>query len=116
MTDDITFKVKPILMLTNCDANEEADQIADDLVLQKLAAAVQIIGPTNSRYHWAGEVHRKEEWLLVIKTTNYCEARVKTSIQQLHSYQVPSILTLDITGGDAGYLQWILNNATLKKE
>ena len=107
-----TIPMNPILILTNCPSSQEADNIAAALLEQELAAAAQIIGPTTSRYRWQGEVHHQQEWLLVIKTSGHCEAQIKNVIGQLHSYELPGMLTLDIAGGNERYLQWIVNNVT----
>ncbi|MEM7031253.1 MAG: divalent-cation tolerance protein CutA [Chloroflexota bacterium] len=99
-------------MLTNCPSKDEAEQIADQLLQQNLASAVQTIGPTESRYRWQGEIHRQQEWLLIIKTQDRVEAQVNTTITAFHSYELPGILRVDITGGNAHYLAWILANSS----
>ena len=99
-------------MLTNCGSADNAERIADALLGQRLAAAVQIIGPVSSRYRWRGEVQSAQEWMLMIKTgDSRCEA-VTDVIKKLHDYELPGVLTLNVDGGDAGYLHWLLAQST----
>ena len=104
--------MKPILLLCNCPSSEEAERIADALVEERLAAAVQIAGPLDSRYRWQGQVQRTQEWTLLIKSSDTCATALNKRIKQLHSYQLPGVLRLDIGGGESQYLQWILAQTT----
>ena len=104
--------MKPVLILTNSDSSEEAERIADRILNGKLAAAVQVIGPMSSRYRWQGRIHRKLEWMVLIKTCNSREDEIQSIIRELHSYELPSILKIPIDGGDSRYLQWILSQST----
>ena len=102
-----------ILMITNCDTEPQAEQIADELLFAQLAAAIQVIGPVSSRYRWQGAIHKKKEWIVLIKTGDHCEARIKQKIRELHEYELPGIMKINLDGGEAQYLQWILNNSTV---
>ena len=104
--------MKAVLMLINSDSSEEAELIADKLLEKKLAAAIQIIGPISSRYRWKDKIHKKREWMILIKTSNNREKKIKTVIRKLHSYALPGIMKLGIAGGESKYLQWILNQST----
>lgn len=99
-----------VMILVNCASLEEAERIAESLLNQELAAAVQIFGPGISRYKWDGQIHKKPEWLVMLKTSSRCEEPAKALIADLHSYQVPGILRVEIDGMDSRYLQWILQN------
>lgn len=102
--------MKAVLMLSNCDSEENAERIAHALLARKLAAAVQIIGPARSFYRWQGELHKKEEWLMVIKTSAGCESRIREIIGKLHNYALPGVMTINIDGGESAYLQWLLSS------
>lgn len=71
------------------------------------AACVNIIPGLQSVYRWDGEIQRDEEWLLLSKTTQQAYAGLEACILDLHPDDLPEIITLDITGGLAGYLQWL---------
>ena len=103
--------MQPILIFTQCDTSEEAEEIADAILNRTLAAAVQIIGPISSRYRWQDKIHKKQEWLVMIKTNDSREGEIKRLIRELHSYELPGILKLNIAGGERQYLQWILDQS-----
>ena len=96
-----------IQIVTTCAFSDEADQIADVLVAERLAACVQIHGPIASVYRWQGQVERSEEWLVTVKTTQEQFAAVSEAIRQRHSYQVPQIIALPIVDGSADYVDWL---------
>ena len=104
--------MNPVLILTNSDSHEEAERIADQLLEQRLAAAVQIVGPVHSRYRWQETIHQKQEWVLLIKTSESREGEIQAVIKKLHSYELPAILKLNIAGGESQYLQWILSQSS----
>lgn len=92
---------------TTTERREEAEAIAGELVAQRLAACVQIVGPITSTYRWQGQVERADEWLLLIKTTGAMCERVEEAIRHLHPYEVPEIIALPIERGSEGYLGWV---------
>lgn len=81
-----------------------ARNIAKALVEEQLAACVNILGPLESFYLWEEKLNNSEEILLLIKTTKEKEATLR--IKQLHPYEVPCIVTLDISGGYPSFLKW----------
>jgi periplasmic divalent cation tolerance protein len=95
------------VVLTTAGSDEQAEAVARALVDGKLAACVNIIGQTCSVYRWKGDVVREEEKLLVIKTTAALFPRVCETIREVHTYEVPEILSLPVTEGDPTYLAWI---------
>jgi len=95
------------LVLTTAGSQEEARKIARALVERRLAACVNIIPQIESTYRWQGRVESAPECLLVIKTTAAAFERVRDSIQELHSYEVPECICLAIESGGEGYLRWI---------
>lgn len=97
---------------TTTDSREEAENISRLLVEQRLAACVQIVGPVQSTYRWKGEVERVEEWQLIIKTREALFERVEEFIRTNHSYDVPEILMVPITGVGGDYLEWLDENLT----
>jgi periplasmic divalent cation tolerance protein len=95
------------LMLTTTGSREEAEKIAGELVSRRLAACVNIVGPIASVYRWKGAVERGEEFLLLIKSTEArCEA-IRQALVELHSYELPELISIAIEGGLEAYLDWI---------
>ena len=85
----------------------EASRIARELVARRLAACVNVVPGVQSTYRWQGAVRTDAEWLLVVKTRKDRFEQVRAAIRELHSYEVPEIVMLDVADGDAAYLAWI---------
>ena len=85
---------------------QEAEAIANSLVKTKLAACVSLL-PIQSIYIWKGELHKDQEWQLLIKTDLSQFPTLEAKIRELHSYEVPEIIALPIIAASQPYLQWI---------
>ena len=95
------------LILVTTSPRAEAKRIAQALVEEKLAACVNLIGGVHSVYRWNEAVETADEVLLLIKTIAAKVEAVRTRVHQLHSYELPEFLVLDVTGGSSAYLDWI---------
>jgi periplasmic divalent cation tolerance protein len=96
-----------LVVLMTAGSQEEADQIAESLVAECLAACVNIVPGVTSVYRWQGQVERDQEWLLVAKSHTEALDNLVQRVQELHSYDVPEIVALPLTGGSEAYLRWI---------
>ncbi len=95
------------LVLTTCGSRDEALRIANELVQRGLAACVNIVPQIDSVYRWQGKVETTTEWLLLIKTTAASFDRLRNALSELHSYDVPECIEVNIEGGSPKYLDWI---------
>ena len=95
------------LVLCTCGDMETAQRIARALVEQKLAACVNILPGMTSIYQWKGNIESDNELLLLAKTRIECLPTLQNRIRTLHSYELPEIIDVPITGGLADYLNWI---------
>ena len=98
------------LVLTTAGSTEEAKKIAHALVERHLAACVNIVPRIESVYRWQGQVEIAEEWLLLIKTQDSSFARVRDTIKELHSYELPECIRLEVAEGDIKYVEWIASS------
>ncbi|MFQ5539072.1 MAG: divalent-cation tolerance protein CutA [Candidatus Binatia bacterium] len=96
-----------IVVYVTVGSLEEGERLASALVEERLAACVNRLGPVQSTYRWEGQVERSEEHLLIIKTREGLFGRLKTRVQELHSYSVPEVIALPILSGNEGYLKWL---------
>lgn len=95
------------LMLTTVSSREEANTIASELVSRRLAACVNILGPISSVYRWQGALENSEEFLLLIKSTEAQFRSIQNALGELHSYQLPELISFTIEAGAESYLDWI---------
>jgi periplasmic divalent cation tolerance protein len=95
------------IVLSTAGSEDEARRIAQQLVKHRLAACVNIIPQIESIYRWQGRVDSSQEWLLLIKTTAELFPQVRAAIKELHSYELPECISLNIEDGSEEYLQWM---------
>ncbi|WP_428559639.1 MAG: divalent-cation tolerance protein CutA [Solidesulfovibrio sp. DCME] len=86
---------------------EQAEQIGRALVTERLAACVNILPGMRSIYHWQGAVETATETVLIAKTREALAAALAARVKDLHTYDVPCVVTLPITGGNPAFLRWI---------
>ena len=84
----------------------EAKGIARTLVEKSIAACVGMI-PQESIYTWKGEIVEDSEVLLIIKTKKEKFDQLRETVLNVHSYEVPEIVRIEIQEGHQPYLQWI---------
>ncbi len=89
---------------------EDARKIAAQLVEERLAACVQIVGPITSLYRWQGAVEEEKEFLLLIKSTEDLVPRIAELLDRIHPYEVPELIATPIVDGSAAYLGWLQDN------
>jgi periplasmic divalent cation tolerance protein len=98
---------EPQVVITTTDSAESAATLARGIVAARLAACVQIVGPVRSVYRWDGELQDDTEWQCWIKTAADRVADLTEHIKANHSYDVPEVVAVPVTGGNATYLSWI---------
>ena len=95
------------IVFSTAGSEKEARAIALELVERRLAACVNVSGPISSTYRWKESVSIDEEWLLIIKTNAEQFASVSRTIKEMHSYDVPECISVEIAEGSREYLEWI---------
>jgi len=96
-----------LIIATTTPNNAEAQALAEALVVEKLAACVQILPQLTSVYVWEGEVKKESEHLLLIKTTDEKWDEVREFISANHSYSVPEIVGVDVEKVSEPYRSWL---------
>ena len=101
---------KYVVVLCTVDKFESAKNIAKMIVEEHLAACANIMQGVSSIYHWKGEVVEDRECLLIMKTKATLFEALKNKILEIHPYEVPEIISLNIDNGFDKYLDWIKDN------
>jgi periplasmic divalent cation tolerance protein len=92
---------------TTIDSQEGAQKIANAIVSRRLAACVQISGPITSTYWWQGKMEQAEEWVCTAKTRSELYNELEQAIREVHTYDVPEILAVNVVAGNTDYLKWV---------
>jgi len=89
----------------------EAERIGRQLVEERLAACINILGPCRSIYRWQGAVETAEEAPAILKTTAAQADALVARIAALHSYSVPCIAVWPIDRLPTAYADWVEESA-----
>jgi periplasmic divalent cation tolerance protein len=65
-----------------------------------------------STYRWRGEIHEDAEVLLVIKTTRERFDALRERLVELHPYELPELVAIEIAEGLPAYLDWLARETT----
>lgn len=76
-------------------------------VEEKLAACVNIVPGVRSIYRWEGAICDDAEVLMIVKTRASRLEQLKTRLAQVHPYDTPEMLVLDVVDGAEKYLKWL---------
>jgi len=92
---------------------QEAKTIGKKLVQEKLAACVNIMDGMEAIYRWKGEIVEDQETILIAKTPYHNVAELTERVKELHSYECPCIISLQLTEqeGNEEYQQWLIKNS-----
>ena len=99
--------MRAIAVVTTVGTEEQAYLIAREIVGRRQAACVNIIPGIRSMYRWKGKICKDGELLLVIKTLEGEFDGVAATIRELHSYELPEILSFNVSHAELRFLNWI---------
>ena len=105
-----------IVVLTTCDSEKRAAQLARHLVEHRLAACVNILPKARSIYRWQEKIEDASEWILLIKSRRDLFEALRSEIQRLHTYEVPEVIALPIVDGSEAYFGWLDGQLTAPAE
>ena len=91
-----------------------ASSLGRALVEAGLAACANLIPGVRSIYRWKGEICDDGEWLVLFKTTNEHLDSLREQIIELHPYECPEVLVVDVDGGAPDYLKWVIQQVSGK--
>jgi periplasmic divalent cation tolerance protein len=84
----------------------EARKIGRVLVEERLAACANIF-PITSIFRWKGGVDEASEFGILVKTRTEKVKEIQKRVKEIHSYEVPCVVSFPINDGSSEYLEWI---------
>ncbi len=97
---------KTMILYSTFANRSEAISTAEQLLKKKLVACANIFPHVTSLYLWNGETKTSEEAILIAKTSAAKLAEANAALTELHSYEVPCILSWEAEANDA-FAEWI---------
>ena len=85
---------------------EEARKIGKKLVEERLVACVNLF-PITSIFRWQGSIDEANEVAIVAKTKAGKVKDIENRVKELHSYDVPCVVSFKMDEGSKDYLDWI---------
>ncbi|WKX71389.1 divalent-cation tolerance protein CutA [Streptomyces sp. XD-27] len=92
---------------TATETREQAVELARSVVMARLAAGAQIVGPVVSAFWHEGEFGTGEEWQLLLKTRADRYPEVEAHFLAHHPWKNPEISAVPIVAGSDAYLRWV---------
>lgn len=89
------------LLYATFPSREAAEQVAEAVLAERLAACVNILAPCLSLFRWQGQVERAEETPALFKTRPDLADSLRARIAALHAYDLPVIEGWPVAAGDA---------------
>jgi len=99
-----------VIVLTTMAGDVDVEALARTIVVEQLAACVNVLPPMRSIYRWKGQVEEAHERQVVIKTSRASVSALRDRLHELHPYDVPEFLVLPIVDGSERYLKWIADS------
>jgi len=95
------------IIVTTVVSPEEGARMGHALVEERLAACATVIPGAQSIYRWQGQIESSAETILLLKTETDRLAALDSRLHELHSYQTPEFLVLEVDSGSHTYLAWL---------
>jgi periplasmic divalent cation tolerance protein len=95
------------IVLITAGNEEEAATIGQTLVEEHLAACANIVPRIRSIYRWKGKIYDEQEFLIIVKTRTSLFQALEKRVKELHSYEVPEIISFPVARGLPQYLEWV---------
>ncbi len=96
-----------VTVFVTVPGKESALALARQVVEESLCACCNVIPNVTSVFRWDERVNVEEEVLLILKTSaDKCPALI-ARVAELHTYEVPEVLSMGVADGFGPYLDWV---------
>lgn len=95
------------IVFTTASSPEDAHEMAQIMLNEKLASCVTVIPGVTSYFMWKGELDISTEYMLKIKTFDTKIEAIEKRIKELTKYELPEILVLKDIDASEEYYEWM---------
>lgn len=92
-----------VTFASDADARKFGRQMVDE----RLASCVNILGPTHSIYRWQGKIEEAEEVAAIFKSTAGCAELLVKRLAEVHPYNNPAVVVWPVDHAPPAYVQWV---------
>ena len=89
-----------------------AESVVRQLVDDRLIACGTMLPNALSVYRWEGAIERVEEVQVFMKTQHAHVTKLQDRVTELHPYDVPEFMVLDVGAASTPYMQWVVESTT----
>lgn len=94
------------LICITASSKKEARKIVEILIKEKLAACGNIF-KIDSIFRWRGKIEKAKEFGIFVKTKRNLVEKIIKKVKEIHSYEIPCLISFDIEKGNEDFLKWI---------
>ena len=105
-----------IIITTTVNTRAIANNLANSLLENKIAACIQVVPKIESFYSWEDKVQKQKELLLLIKTTDSKRESVVKTIKDIHPYTNPQITSIAFDVLTSAYKNWFDSSLATSNE
>lgn len=103
---------KPLIIYSTFPDAVTAEDVGREIVATRLAACINILPGMTSIYAWQGRVEKAAEVVVIFKSRAGLCNRLMARIKELHPYETPVIMALDVADIDGDTLVWLLTETS----
>ena len=96
-----------VMVFVTVPGRESALELACQVIEESLAACGNVISNVTSVFRWNKKINKEEEVLLILKTSADKSPELIARVAELHTYEVPEVLSMGVEDGFAPYLDWV---------
>ena len=100
----------PMVYFITTPDKKTALELANVLVKKKIVACANIIENITSVYWWEDKINTDQECIMVVKTVKNQSDTLIEYVQNIHPYEVPECIGINIAKGSKPYQQWIVDS------
>jgi len=94
---------------------ELAEAVLRQLLQERLVGCGNVLPAVRSLYWWEGEICADAESLVLMETTPERLPALLARAPELHPYEVPKIVALDVSASTQPYVEWLRAVTARKK-
>lgn len=99
--------IQAVVVLCTAPDEASAQELAAQILGEKLAACATLIPGATSLYYWEGKLQQEYEVQMILKTDQQHLDALMVCLKQHHPYKTPEILALPVSHGESEYLSWL---------